>query len=98
MKKLGLLCLPVSLILLAAACSSRFTEADVQHTEADIRTQFEQKGFVVEEVNMVVDSDRHMTGYARMRKPGLLTGKLDITRNCTASRDENSGKGFWQCK
>jgi len=98
MMKMGLWCLSISFALLTTACSSKFTEADVQRTQADIKTQFEQKGFVVEEVSMVVDSDRHMTGYAKMRKPGLLTGKLEITKNSTATMDESSAKYFWQCR
>jgi hypothetical protein len=98
MKTFGLLGLFASLTLLTTACNSRFTQADVQRTEADIRTQFEQKGFVVEQVHMVIDSDRHMTGYAEMRKPGLFTDKLDITKNCVATMDERNGKYFWQCK
>ncbi|MFZ1007659.1 MAG: hypothetical protein WAN65_12530, partial [Candidatus Sulfotelmatobacter sp.] len=63
-----------------------------------IRTQFEQKGFVVEQVNMIKDSDRHMTGFARMHKPGLLLGKLDVTKNCTATMDADSSKSIWECR
>ncbi len=96
MKKFGLLL--VLLSLLTTACSRKFTEADVQKTESDIRNQFEQKGFVVEQVSMVIDSDRHMTGYATMRKSAGLLSKLDITKNCTATMDERDGKYFWQCK
>lgn len=96
MKKLGLFL--VSLSLLTTACSQRFTQADVQKTEADIRTQYEQKGFVVEQVNMFIDSDRHMSGYATIRKTGLFKGNLDLTKNCTATMDESSGRYFWECK
>jgi virulence-associated protein VapD len=80
------------------SCSSRYSEADVTRTESDIRTQFEQKGFVVEQVNLVKDSDRHMTGFARVHKPGLLLSKLEVTKNCTATMDADSGKSIWECK
>lgn len=94
MKRLGLLLFAVSL----TACSSRYSDADVARTETDIRSQFEQKGFLVEQVNMIRDSDRHMSGFAKVRKPGLLTGKLELTKNCTATMDESSGKSIWECK
>ena len=97
MKKTGLLCLAISLAILMA-CSSKFTEADVQRTETDIRTQFEQKGFVVEQVSLVKDADRHMTGFARVHKPGLLLSKLEVTKNCTATMDADSGKSISECK
>jgi virulence-associated protein VapD len=97
MKKTGLLCLAISLAI-PTACSSKFNEADVQRTETDIRTQFEQKGFVVEQVSLVKDSDRHMTGFARVHKPGLLLSKLEVTKNCKATMDADSGKSIWECK
>ena len=80
------------------SCSSRYIEADVARTESDIRTQLEQKGFVVEQVSLVKDADRHMTGFARVHKPGLLLSKLEVTKNCTATMDADSGKSIWECK
>ena len=88
----------LSAALLSAACSRSFTQADIDKTDADIRSQFEQRGFVVEQVNMIKDSDRHLSGFAKMRKPGLLTGKLELTKNCFATMDEGSGKYIWECK
>jgi virulence-associated protein VapD len=84
--------------LCTIACSSRFSEADVQRTESDIRTQFEQKGFVVEQVSTIKDSDRHLSGFAKVRKPGLILGKLEMTKNCIATMDADSGKFIWECK
>jgi len=88
------------LLLAVVACASKpkFREADVTSTESDIRTQFEQKGFVVEQVSMVEDSDRQLCGFVRMRKPGLLLGKIELTKNCTATMDMDSGKSIWECK
>jgi hypothetical protein len=88
----------VMALAVCTACSSRFSQADVEQTESDIRAQFEQKGFIVEQVSMVRDSDRHMAGFARMRKPGLILSRLDLTKNCTATKDETSGRSIWQCK
>ena len=71
--------------------------SDVSRTESDIRTQYERKGFVVEQVSMIRDSDRHMSGFAKVKKPGLLTGKLELTKNCSPTMDEGSGKSIWEC-
>jgi hypothetical protein len=98
MRRFGPVVLAIAFILCTTACSSRFNEVDVARTEADIRTQFEQKGFVVEQVNMIKDSDRHLSGFAKVRKPGLILGKLEITKNCTATMDADSGKSIWECK
>jgi hypothetical protein len=80
------------------ACNSRFSHADVEKAEADIKAQYEQKGFIVEQVDLIQDSDRHLSGYARVRKPGLILSRITITKNCTATMDENSGQFIWECK
>jgi hypothetical protein len=72
----------IFLLLAVAACTSspKFREADVTNTESDIRTQFERKGFLVEQVSMVKDSNRQLSGFVKMRKPGLLLGKIELPR------------------
>jgi protein involved in sex pheromone biosynthesis len=97
MKKLAVLAL-TTFALITTACSSKFTEADVQRIEGEIKTQFEQKGLVVEQVSMVKDSDRHMTGFAKVHKADGLFSKIEVTRNCTATMDTDSGKSIWDCK
>jgi hypothetical protein len=47
---------------------------------------------------MIKDSDRHLSGFAKVRKPGLIVGKLELTKNCTATMDADSGKSIWECK
>lgn len=94
----GLAIIVLGFALCATSCSSRFSDADVTKTESDIKTQFEQKGFEVEQVSMIRDSDRHMSGFAKVRKPGLILGKLELTKSCTATMDAGSGKSIWQCK
>jgi virulence-associated protein VapD len=98
MKKCGLLLMPVTFALVTIACNTKYTEADVQQTQTDIKTQLEQKGFVVEQVSMVKDSDRHMTGFAKVHKADGLFSKLELTKNCTATKDMDSGKSIWECK
>jgi len=96
--RFGLALVALAFAVCTTSCSSKFGEADVTRTEADIRTQLEQKGFVVEEVTMIKDSDRHLSGFAKIRKPGLILGKLEMTKTCTASMDADSGKSIWECK
>ncbi len=96
MKKLGLLLAAVT-VLATTACSKKYTQADVERTEAEIKADFEQKGFVVEQVSMVKDSDRHMTGFAKVHKADGLFSKLELTRNCSATMDADSGKSIWEC-
>jgi hypothetical protein len=96
--RVGLVVAAFTFAICITACGSKFSEADVQRTESDIRTQFEQKGFVVEQVSMIKDADRHMTGLVKFKKPGLLTGRLELTKNCMATMDVDSGKSIWECK
>ncbi len=96
MKKLGLLLAAVT-VLATTACSAKYTQADVARTEAEIKADFEQKGFVVEQVSMVKDSDRHMTGFVKGHKADGLFSKLELTRNCSATMDADSGKSIWEC-
>lgn len=80
----------------------KFSEADIQKAEADIRTKFEQKGFVVEQVSLIRDSDRHLSGFAKMasnQKSGLLRTKLvEVNKACTATMDESTSQFIWECK
>jgi len=91
-------CLILACAFCMTACNSRFSHADVEKAEADIKAQYEQKGFIVEQVDLIQDSDRHLSGYARVRKPGLILSRITITKNCTATMDENSGQFIWECK
>jgi hypothetical protein len=80
----------------------KFSEADIQKAEADIRAKLEQKGFVVEEVHLIRDSDRHLSGFAKMameQKAGLLRTKLvEVNKDCTATMDETTTQIIWECK
>jgi hypothetical protein len=79
----------------------KFSEADIQKAEVDIRTKFEQKGFVVEQVSLIRDSDRHLSGFAKMaaKQSGLLRTKLvEVNKTCTATMDESTSQFIWECK
>jgi hypothetical protein len=74
-----------------------FSEADVTRAQADIKSHYEDQGFTVEQVNLIKDSDRHLSGYVKIRKvSGIIRPQL--TRNCVASMDVDSGKSIWECK
>jgi hypothetical protein len=85
-------------VAVTTACSSHYTQADVTKIESDITADFQEKGFVVEQVNLIKDSDRHMSGFAKVHKPGVLLSKLVLTKDCSASMDIESGLSIWECK
>ena len=75
----------------------QFTDADVAKTEADIKNQYENKGFTVEQVSMVKESNRRLSGFVKVKKStGLL--KTQFTKNCIATMDADSAKYIWECK
>jgi len=84
--------------VLTTSCSAHYTEADVSTIETNIRSEFEQKGFIVDQVSMIKDSERHMTGFAKVHKTGLFLSKLQVTKNCNATLDADSGRSIWECK
>lgn len=65
--------------------------------EADIKSHYEDQGFEVQQVNLIKDSDRHLSGYVKiMRASGIIRPQL--MKNCVASMDVDSGKSIWECK
>jgi hypothetical protein len=71
-----------------------FSDADVATIERSIRTEFEkQRGVTVEDVKLLRESPRKLTGYAKLRVP--LLGMLNKSCNATMGED---GKSFWECK
>jgi hypothetical protein len=62
-----------------ASCSSRFTEAQILGAENDIRAQYEKQGFTVEQVNLVKESDRRLTGFVNFRKSSGLLSKVQMS-------------------
>jgi len=86
----------VSLILVASACSSKFSQSDIAKAQEQITNEYQQKGFEVQQINIVKDSDRHLSGFVRIRKAsGLIRPQL--TKNCAATMDQDSGRYIWEC-
>lgn len=84
--------------LFTVSCNSRFSEAQVLGAENDIRAQYEKQGFTVEQVNLVKESDRRLTGFVKFRKSSGLLSKVQMTRNCVATMDADSSRYIWECK
>jgi hypothetical protein len=102
MKSLLISIAALAFVLGTAACNSnpnvaKFTQVDISKAQEQITNDFQNKGFEVEQVNLVKDSDRHLTGYVKIRKAsGLIRPQL--VRNCAATMDEDSGKYILECK
>jgi hypothetical protein len=84
--------------LFTTSCSSKFSEAQILGAENDIRAQYQKQGFTVEQVNLVKESDRRLSGFVRFRKSSGLLSKVQITKNCTATMDADSSRYIWECK
>jgi len=84
--------------LFTTACSSKFNEAQILGAENDIRAQYQKQGFTVEQVNLVKESDRRLSGFVKFRKSAGLLSKVQITKNCTATMDADSSRYIWECK
>lgn len=86
-------------LLTSVACTSRhFHEEDIARTETDIRTNFEQHGYTVEQVSLIKDSDRRLSGFVKFRKSSGLFTKVQLSKNCVATMDVDSGRWIWECK
>jgi|SRR5208337_5402268 len=105
------LCAAVVLLLASAACNNVssqaaapqppqprvFNEADVAKAQDEITHDYQNRGFEVEQVALIKDSDRHLSGYVKFRRAsGILRPQL--TRKCTASMDQDSGKYIYGCQ
>ena len=88
----------VLLFAFATSCSSRFSGDDIVNTEAAIKTDFEKRGFTVEQVSLIKESDRRLSGFIKMRKSAGLLSKIQLTRNCVATMDADSSKYIRECK
>jgi hypothetical protein len=74
-----------------------FSEADVEREQADIKSHYEDQGFEVQQVALIKDSDRHLSGYVKYRKAsGFIRPQL--MRNCAATMDVDTGKSIWECR
>ncbi len=102
------LSLCVGILLASVACTNyssnpqpkpqpKFSEADVSIAEADIKSHYEDQGFMVEQVNLIKESDRRLSGFIKFRKASGII-RPQFTKNCVATMDVDSGKSIWECK
>ena len=112
--KLLPLCAVAVLLLASAACNNVssqaaapqppqppqpkvFSAADVTKAQEEITHNYQNKGWEVEQVNLIKDSDRHLSGFAKIRRAsGIIRPQL--TKSCTATMDQDSGKYIYGCK
>jgi hypothetical protein len=107
------LCAITVLLLASAACNSNtqaaapqpapqpvpkvFTEADVTKAQDTITHDYQNKGFEVEQVSLIKDSDRHLSGFIKFRRAsGIMRPQL--TKACAATMDQDSGKYIYGCR
>jgi hypothetical protein len=74
-----------------------FSEADVTRAQERITNDYEIKGFEVEQVNLIKDSDRHLSGYVKLRKASGIR-RPQLTMTCAATMDQDSGKSIYECR
>jgi len=80
-------------------CSHGFREEDVAAAKTSIQNDFQNKGFTVEEVVLVRDSDNtKLSGYVKLQKKLPLLKPIEITKPCTATMDAGNGSYFWECR
>jgi outer membrane protein assembly factor BamA len=95
----ALFAVAISIAALTTACTSQrsFNQADIARVENDITTKVSGQGFAVEQVKMIKDSDRHLSGYVKAkRSSGVL--RPETVKHCTATMDQDSGTYIWECK
>ena len=103
------LCAITVLLLACVGCNSNtqaaapqtapkvFSEADVTKAQDEITHDYQNKGFEVEQVSLIKDSDRHLSGFVKFRKAsGIIRPQL--TKTCSATMDQDSGKYIYGCQ
>lgn len=70
-----------------------FSEADISSIEQGISAEFRRRpGVTVEQVQMLREAPRKLTGFAKLKLP--LVG--EINKSCTATMGDD-GRAMWQC-
>jgi hypothetical protein len=89
------------LALALTACESGFSEADIEQTKQDIRSEYEKRpGLTVVDVQMIKESPTKLTGFVKMKPKGLpkSLGTLgEISKSCSATLGENR-QYIWRCE
>ena len=103
------LCSITAILLACVSCNSNtqaaapqpaprvFNEADVAKAQDEITHDYQHRGFEVEQVSLIKDADRHLSGFAKIRKAsGIIRPQL--VKKCTATMDQDSGKYIYGCQ
>jgi len=71
-----------------------FSDQAVASIESDIRDEFaKRRGITVEDVQMIRESPRKLTGFVRAKGPFGVS----INKSCTATMGDD-GRAIWDCK
>ena len=94
----ALLVVLVTLAAWAYLANQSARAGDKTNIESVIRTDFEKRGFTVEQVSLIKESDRRFSGFVRFRKSSGLLSKVQLSKNCIATVDADSSQYIWGCK
>jgi len=73
---------------------ARFNDATIESIKQDIRTKLGERGGVtVEDVQMMAESPRKLTGFAKIKV--VLLGEM--TKSCSATMSDE-GQTMWECR
>ncbi|MGD0567770.1 MAG: hypothetical protein ABSA78_05145 [Candidatus Sulfotelmatobacter sp.] len=103
------LCAAAIVLLASAACNNGteaaapqpapkvFSEADVAKAQDAITHDYQNRGFEVEQVSLIKDSDRHLSGFIKFRRASGIM-RPQWTKTCAATMDQDSGKYIYGCQ
>jgi hypothetical protein len=74
-----------------------FSEADVTKAQDEITHDYQNKGFDVQQVSLIKDSDRHLSGFVKFRKASGII-RPQVVKKCSATMDQDSGKYIYGCQ
>lgn len=85
------------LVFLFLGCVSGFTEDDINKCKKSIKSEFEKRrGVTVTEVNLIKESSKKLTGFAKMNV-SILGEEIEVMKSCTANMGED-GQYIWKCE
>jgi hypothetical protein len=93
--KTFVLCLSMAILF---GCSASFSKQDIANVEADMRKDFETKGFTVTKIQLTRQSKTKLSGVILLRKNVPGVGDLDFSRVCTVTMDQASSTPSWKCE
>jgi hypothetical protein len=74
-----------------------FSEADVTNAQNEITHDYQNKGWDVEQVALIKDADRHLSGYVRLRRASGIF-RPQLVKKCSATMDQDTGKYIYGCQ